>query len=243
MSAREAAMRVRDAIRNFRHASMSLAMRADSEEDSRAATSLIRAAQEAAVLLDPPDMDAIAGKREKGWMGTSTGRKFYPLDPRAEDVDVRDIARGLSMTCRYAGQVKRFYSVSEHVVLVSQHVDPRYRREALFHDSAEAYLGDMIRPLKHQMEMKAFRDAEAAIERVIFEALGLNMTPEAHAAIKEIDDRILVDEIKELSAMPEFYLETPLLRDKQPLGVVLECAPPSRAEAMFWRRYNDLFGD
>lgn len=179
---------------------------------------------------------------EKGWMGTSTGRKFWPLKPRAVDVDVRDVARGLAMTCRYGGQVKRYYSVAEHCVLVARHAPAAWKREALFHDCAEAYIGDMIRPLKHQPEMREFRRAENEIEAAVFERLGLAWTAESHAAVKLIDDRILVNEINALSARPDFYLETPLLRDKAPLALTIECWEPTRAEAEFLRCYVNLFG-
>lgn len=180
--------------------------------------------------------------RERGWMGTATGNKFYPLDPRPTEVHLPDIARGLAMTCRYGGQVKRFYSVAEHCVRVSAHVPWQYAKEALLHDSAEAFIGDMIRPLKHQPEMVAFREAEAKIETAIFERFEINSTPESRAAIKEIDDRILVDEITQLSAEPGHYLSTPLLRDKAPLGIHLACLPPLEAERSFLFRFQQLFG-
>lgn len=198
---------------------------------------------EIAEALGDDDQEADLRAVGKGWMGTSTGRKFWPLSPRAEDVDVRDVVRGLAMTCRYAGQVKRFYSVAEHCFLVSLHVPPQYAKLALFHDCAEAYIGDMIRPLKHQRAMKPFRDAEAEIEKAVFAALGLEMTREAHAAIKEIDNRILVDEITQLSAAPHFYFETPLLKGVVPLGEELRCMTPASAELWFRRRYQELFGE
>lgn len=181
-------------------------------------------------------------KRERGWMGTSTGRKFFPLDPRAEDIDIRDIARGLSMTCRYAGQVKRFYSVAEHVYHVSCHVPRQFAREGLLHDSSEAYIGDMIRPLKHQPEMQEFRSAEAKIEHAVAARFGLDVGETAHAAVKAVDNAILVDEIKALSACPEYYLVSPGLGDVEPLGIELSCWSPTQAEKMFLYHYEELFG-
>ncbi len=188
----------------------------------------------------PPDHFDLS-KRERGWMGTYTGRRFFPLDPRAEDVDIRDIARGLSMTCRYAGQVKRFYSVAEHCYHVSVHVDQQFAREGLLHDSSEAYIGDMIRPLKHQPEMQEFRRAEASIEYAVTERFGLRAVA-AHEPVKEIDNRILVDEIMALSACPEYYLVSPGLGDVAPLGIELSCWSPTQAEKMFLHRYEELFG-
>jgi hypothetical protein len=190
-----------------------------------------------------PETDANGDRgADKGWMGTSTGRKFWPLAPKASDVALADIARGLSMTCRYGGQVKFFYSVAEHCVIVSRHVPAELALKALFHDCAEAYVGDMIRPLKHQAEMSEFRRAEAAIEKAVFEKLGLVVTSEEHAVIKEIDDRILIDEITALSARPDFYLDTPLLRGRKPLGASIVGFMPPLAEDTFCLRYRQITG-
>lgn len=54
------------------------------------------------------------------WMQTYTGRRFYPLDPRPDEIDPEDIAHALSLLCRYGGHVDRFYSVAEHCVLMSE---------------------------------------------------------------------------------------------------------------------------
>lgn len=53
------------------------------------------------------------------WMQTASGRMFWPVDPRPEDVEINDIAHALSLTCRYCGHVREFYSVAQHSVLVS----------------------------------------------------------------------------------------------------------------------------
>lgn len=146
------------------------------------------------------------------------------------------------MTCRYGGQVKRFYSVAEHCYWVSKYVPEQHAREALVHDSSEAYIGDMIRPLKHQPEMIAFRTAEEAIERAVFEHFGVSSTPASHREIKKIDDRILINEIKTLNAAPHHYLSTPMLRDLAPLpGLKLKCWGPRKAEKMYLKRYRELF--
>lgn len=50
--------------------------------------------------------------RKGNWMQTYTGRAFWPLDPRPEEVDPLDIAHALGMLCRYGGHVNRFYCVT-----------------------------------------------------------------------------------------------------------------------------------
>jgi len=80
------------------------------------------------------------------WIQTYTGKRFWPLDPRPEDVDILDIAHSLSLLCRFTGHTSSFYSVSQHSILVAQEVPKRLRLWALFHDAAEAYIGDIARP-------------------------------------------------------------------------------------------------
>lgn len=87
------------------------------------------------------------------WIQTYTGRQFYPLAPRAEDVDLRDIAHHLAMKCRFTGACRKFYSVAEHSVrvvwcLTDGGHDTAVLRRGLLHDAAEAYLPDLARPLK-----------------------------------------------------------------------------------------------
>lgn len=89
-----------------------------------------------------------------GWIQTFTGRRFYPADPRPEDIDIRDIAGSLARQCRYAGHCLRFYSVAEHCVLLARHVaisTPDLFLTTLLHDSSEAYLVDVPRPIKPQL--------------------------------------------------------------------------------------------
>lgn len=61
------------------------------------------------------------------WFQTYTGAKFYPFDPRAEDIHLADIAHHLSLQCRFNGATDKFYSVAQHCVLVSQHIPYGYR--------------------------------------------------------------------------------------------------------------------
>ena len=82
-----------------------------------------------------------------GYCATFTGKMIVPDEPKPEDIDIIDIAVGLSQQCRYAGHVWPFYSVAEHSILVAQLVgqqpdDKRYALRALMHDSPEFILND-----------------------------------------------------------------------------------------------------
>ena len=102
-----------------------------------------------------------------------------------------DIARALSMTCRYTGHVPRFYSVAEHSVLVSDQLDSLWAGErlvALLHDAAEAYLHDLPTPIKDVMP--GYQEAEEDALVAIAEALGLVITPELGLRVREVDKRV-----------------------------------------------------
>lgn len=132
-------------------------------------------------------------------MQTHSGRRFYPLSPRAEDVDPVDIAHSLAHLCRYNGHVDRFYSVAEHCVLMSLVMPtPELALEALLHDGSEAYVGDMVRPLKHTPQMTPYREAEDAVMDAIALRFGLPVDAAGHhhksPEVQDADTRILLTE-------------------------------------------------
>ncbi len=129
------------------------------------------------------------------WITTYTGKRFYPLDPKEEDVDIVDIAHALSLVCRFGGHCLKFYSVAQHSVLVSQYVlDESLKLTALLHDAAEAYTADICRPIKHHF--KEFKEVEDRLERVIMKKYGgIFPMPEG---VRVVDDSLLLTEARDL---------------------------------------------
>lgn len=177
---------------------------------------------------------------EKVWTWGYSGKHVHTLAPTTADIELVDIARGLATQCRYSGHTTKPYTVAEHSVIVSLMVDPRFAREALLHDAAEAYIGDLVRPLKYRDCMKAFRDAEARLEAAIFARFEVVPTVESRAAVKAIDDRILVDEVSQVIRGGD---TAPVARYGPPLGVKIECLSWQKAEHAFLRRFREVFGD
>ena len=64
-------------------------------------------------------------------------------------MSIEDIAHGLAFQCRFNGQTGTFYSVAQHSLMVMSLVPEELQFAALLHDAAEAYLGDMVKPLKN----------------------------------------------------------------------------------------------
>jgi len=127
---------------------------------------------------------------------TYTGRLFWPLDPRLEDINVLDICHALSNQCRFTGHTRFFYSVAEHSCRVHDILPPHLKLTGLLHDAAEAYLMDLARPVKETEEMSLFRDAEDRIMYHIAIKFGLSLPFDK--AIKDADYTLLVTEYRDL---------------------------------------------
>lgn len=164
--------------------------------------------------------------RKGDWMQTVSGRQFWPLDPRPEEVYIEDIAHALSQLCRYGGQCKRFYSVAEHCVHVANAAPANLKLGALMHDASEAYLCDVIRPIKSYLTN--YLAIEADLEKCI--AQNFNLDWPAHPIIKKLDTGILADERDQAMASPPVsWPQT----TEPPLGVTLEFWSPEVAKHIF----------
>jgi 5'-nucleotidase len=136
---------------------------------------------------------------------TASGRRMYPMAPTVDMVRLTDIAAALSKMPRWTGHTKGdiAYSVAQHAVMVSQMVPPEYKLEALHHDSSEAYLVDVARPLKLT---KGFREvylaAEADLTRVIYEAFDIGHIGGMSDVVREADNRMLATEARDIMPVP-----------------------------------------
>ncbi len=168
------------------------------------------------------------------WMQTASGGQFWPLDPRPSEVSIDDIAHALSLICRFGGHCRRFYSVAEHSVLTARAAEPQHKRWALMHDSPEAYILDMVRPLKKHMP--AYAAHEERLMRAI--SLRFNLLLDMPAEVKLLDDRILMDE-RAQNMMPP---PSPWSVEIEPLGIQLQFWTPDQAKREFLAAYTEYFG-
>jgi len=172
-------------------------------------------------------------------IGVYSGGTFDILNPRSEDVRIEDIAHALSQQCRFTGHTRSFYSVAQHSILVSQICDPADALWGLLHDSSEAYMGDMNRPLKHTPEMSRFRTAEKAALFAITTHFGLD--PKEPASVKAADRRLVVSEARDL--LPGSHSEGwEDFQDVTPLPFEIIPMEPRDAEARFLDRFEELTG-
>jgi hypothetical protein len=175
------------------------------------------------------------------WIQTFSGRSFHPLDPKASDVAIEDIAHALAMKCRFGGHCPVYYSVAEHSVRVSRRVPKELALWGLMHDAGEAYLPDVGAPIKDNVflhiggEKVAFHVAEDRILAVIAEALKFPAID--YNAIRVADLELLATEARDLMAEPPepWNLGVKPLRE-----TIVPLATPAAAKEAFLTRFREL---
>lgn len=193
---------------------------------------MVDAARLTAVGRRIADVQSANDNRPGEFMQTFTGRKFWPLDPKPDEIHIEDIAHALANQCRYGGHCERFYSVAEHSVLMARTFARRdVALWALLHDAAEAYVADVPRPLKKHLA--GYKDAEAKVMAAVCEKFGL--APEMPLEVKAADEDILGDEICQNMRPMDWHADY-----TNPLGVTLQFWEPERAEDEFLLAYWDL---
>lgn len=143
------------------------------------------------------------------WMQTYTGRKVDLLAPSPDTITMQDISVHLSGIPRFNAATHKLYSVAEHCLYVSLHVPPEHRLAALLHDAHEAYMGDIIAPVKwtinellsHEPRAKNPLDIIAGrLHHAICTSLGIDAAvPEC---VHEADMRTLMSERRDLMTAP-----------------------------------------
>ena len=113
---------------------------------------------------------------------TRTGVAFDVLDPRPEMVNIFDIAHALARVNRFGGHSSVAYSVAQHSVYVSHDVPAPLAKAALLHDAAEAYLGDVMTPVKQLLP--DYQALYAQVEHAVELRFGVEF---GHPLIKQAD--------------------------------------------------------
>lgn len=132
-------------------------------------------------------------------IGGGTQRALRDLKP--EDISRKVINHRLNYLNRYNGATKVFYSVAEHSYYVFREVLYRLDEKglshadnldilnyALYHDAAEAYIGDLIAPIKNCLP--EFSEIEDHIMEVILKAYNINLSEDIKKEVHDIDLRM-----------------------------------------------------
>ncbi len=129
-----------------------------------------------------------------------SGAYFDLADPQPDQFTFADIAGALAKICRFGGQCERFYSVAEHSWHCAKQAETdglplETQQAALLHDAAEAFIGDMVKPLK--VMMPDYRAVEERVERAIAEKFTIDFDREQYS-VRKIDHEMLIAERRAL---------------------------------------------
>lgn len=177
------------------------------------------------------DLDGVV-VREGPTILLRSGSYFDLLNPEGSSFTIEDIAHSLAHLCRFTGHTKRFYSVAEHSWWCSLIVPRQDALAALLHDAAEAFVGDVSRPLK--MLLPEYRRIEDRILRAVLERFLLS--PVLPASVKAADRRMLRSEQVDAMDSTEDWpgLESQVSR------VRLCFFSPEQARLKFLGRFHEL---
>lgn len=177
-------------------------------------------------------------------ISTYTGKVIDVLNSKAEDIDIKDIAHHLSLLCRFTGACNEFYSVAQHSVLVMHLVPNAIKLEALLHDAAEAYVGDLSAPVKGALrEGWGFSDfdvIEGKFKHAIAKKFKLDIGAVNSQIIHEADMIALATERRDVCTFPN-NVPWPCLENVKPLdGKLQPYTSPQVSKINFLYFFNQL---
>ena len=164
-------------------------------------------------------------------VSTKSGRRVSLLNPSPSQIVIGDIAHGLAHQCRFNGQTNKFYSVAQHSVLVASILPRELRLAGLLHDASEAYLGDVVQPLKDLLP--EYQSIEANFCEVLGARFGVNL--QHNDAIRHADLVVLATERRDL--MPMDTADWSSIAGITPLSRTIKPKSPEAASAQFMEMF------
>ena len=187
----------------------------------------------------------------RAWQRMLSGRRLDLLDPSPLDVEIEDIALGLSRVARWNGQTRgRWpYTVAQHSLLVEQlsaRFRPRMPRDwrltALLHDGAEYVIGDLITPFKAAVG-EDYKALERRLMTAIYLRFGLPARPPQELArlIKRADRAAAYLEATQLAGFAPGEAKRLFGQPRGMVELLLDPAPPAKVERSFLARFQQLY--
>ncbi len=209
----------------------------------------------AAKPTKPKKAPAPAPAEGRAWQRMLSGRRLDLLDPSPVDIEIEDIAQGLSRVARWNGQTLGdwAFSVAQHSLLVeriARRLDPRLGRQwqlaALLHDAPEYVVGDLITPFKAAVG-PGYKQLERRLMQAVHLRFGLpGLLPErVEALIKRADGIAAYMEATQLAGFERAAADRIFSRPRgkaaaEILGWALDPVSPARAKAAFLERFEAL---
>ncbi len=187
----------------------------------------------------------------RAWQRMLSGRRLDLVNPSPLDIEIEDIAHGLSRVARWNGQTRGdwAFSVAEHSLLVERILaqrEPRggraLRLAALLHDAPEYVIGDLISPFKAVVG-QGYKE----LERRLLEAIHLRFALPARRpalwseAIKRADRAAAFLEATQLAGFGDVEARRYFGRPRRLPQIVLTPVPPGEAKRRFLARFHSLY--
>ncbi len=190
------------------------------------------------------------GPPPRAWQRMLSGRRLDLLDPSPLDIEIEDIAQGLSRVARWNGQTKGdwAFTVAQHSLLVERIVaeirpgyPERWLLAALLHDAAEYVLGDLITPFKAAVGA-GYKQLEHRLGEAVHIRFGLPARLPQHVteAIKRADKAAAYFEATQLAGFGEKEARTFFGSPRGIKAPRLLSLPPDEAKADFVARHVAL---
>lgn len=187
----------------------------------------------------------------RAWQRMLSGRRLDILSPSPLDIEIDDIAHGLSRVARWNGQTsgKYGFSVAQHSILVEQilllnapRLAQKWRLACLLHDAPEYVIGDMITPVKAGIGT-SYRKIEIMLQEAIHICFGLpaELPPGIMQSIKRADRMAAYLEATELAGFSEEEANKLFPKPRgTPDSIALKPLAPEKAANAFLRRFYVL---
>jgi 5'-deoxynucleotidase YfbR-like HD superfamily hydrolase len=170
---------------------------------------------------------------------TVSGLSIDIVNPTPDAIHTLDIAHGLALQCRFAGQIQEFYSVAQHSVMVSRLVPREDALWGLLHDASEAYISDVPSPLKQTLFLTGYRMVEARLMNAVLKQFGLaGQYCDMPRGVKQADKVALATEFRDLCGWPADAAESET--GARPSVHPLEPLDWQRARRLFMDRYREI---
>lgn len=132
--------------------------------------------------------------KKVGVITTVTNIEFNLLFPELKMINIDDIAHSLSHIARANGHFHSFLSVARHCVncareAKARNLSPKIQLACLLHDASEAYLGDVVSPLKKLLP--EFQKLEDQLIDLIYLKYDLELSDDDLEQVAIIDRQIL----------------------------------------------------
>ena len=190
--------------------------------------------------------------KKRVWQRMLSGRRLDLLDPSSLDIEIEDIAHGLSFLARWNGQTQGTYSysVAEHSLLVeyifsmlNPNINPKWKLAALLHDSAEYVIGDLISPVKNTIG-KNYELLEDRLMIAVYRRFGLTepLTKSIIRKIKLSDKHSAWLEAVKIAGFTEIEANKifGIPKIKNFINFEIVPKPPLEAKTLFLKKHFEL---